>query len=368
MPTQYVRVVILLFALQALRAAIAQPPSEVEALVEQLGDDSFSVRRAACRKLESIGGQALPALRQATQSNDVELRRQAERLIVIIEQSTYEQRLTAFLAHRDDVDLPGWQSFACVCEGDDTSREMFVALLRAEPALWRAAASGDMARIRGAIQQRCQAIEATNEYRRRRDAPWQTVCTLLTLAGDERAKLPYQSSFTLYNLASHSALDDPLAIDAQAEKVKRLMAAWVAHGERSAAILRFQLAYRYQLPECLSPALELLRDNRESYVHHKAMLIVAAHGTREHLDVLKRFLDNRTILYKRADTGYTCQSRDAALAATLRLLGQDPAAYGFDQLKPDQFHLYQYNSIGFTTDEKRTAAFEKWQAGEQGGK
>jgi hypothetical protein len=111
--------------------------------------------------------------------------------------------------------------------------------------------------------------------------------------------------------------------------------------------------------------LELLGDNRESYVHHKAMLIVAAYGNREHVDVVQRYLDDKTILYKRGDTGYTCQSRDAALATILRLLGRDPAEFGFDQLKPDAFHLYQYNSIGFTSDEIRAKAFVKWRALEE---
>ena len=359
------RSIVLLSALLACRAACAQSDADVESLAKQLSDDAYEVRREAYEKLKSLGGPALPALRQAARSNDVELRRQAERLIVVIEQSSYERRLAAFLEHREDVDLPGWKAFRCACQADDESRAMFVALLRAEPELWRLAGGGDRPRLDREFEQRCRAIEATNDYRRRRTAPWPTVCTLLLLAADEQARLQYQSSFTLYNLASHSALDEPLSIEVRAGKVKLLMAAWIERGDKSAAILRFQLAYRHQLPACLAPALELLQDNRESYVHHKAMLIVAAHGKREHLDVVSRYLDDKTILYKRGDTGYTCQSRDAALSAILHLSGRDPADFGFEQLKPDPFHLHQYNSIGFGSDEQRTAAFAKWRAADQ---
>jgi hypothetical protein len=290
----------------------------------------------------------------------LEVRAQARRLVVLIEQSSYEQRIASFLANDAGAELPGWDKFRCSCGDDAAARAMFVSLLRAEPRLWQLAAAPDRGPLDQELERRCRAIEATNDYRRRREAPWETVCTLLLLASDASAKLEYQSSFTVYNLASHAALDAPMAAEARAANVKRLLASWVEHGDRGAAILRFQLAYRYRLRECLVPSLELLRDSREQYVHHKAMLVVATFGKPEHLPEITRYLDDTTILFKRGSTGYTCQSRDAALAAALRLCGEDPTEFGFEQLQPDQFHQYDYHSIGFDSEEKRRAAFAKW--------
>jgi hypothetical protein len=345
---------------------IAQEPpgqtSDVEALVRQLGDDSFAARSAAVEKLLAIGAAALPALRETARLQDVELRCQARRLIALIEASDYEQRLAAFLEDRSGAEPPGWERFRCVCGEGHAARRMFVALLRAEPRLWHAAARGERAEVDREFEQRCRDIEGTSDYRRRREAPWETVCTLLLLAADPQARLEYQSSFAVYNLASHTALDAPLASAENGAMVKRLLARWVEQGDRAAAILRFQLAYRHRLPECLAPALELLRDDREKYVHHKALLVAARFGKPQHLDVVQRFLDDPTILYKRADTGYTCQCRDAALTAAVRLSGRDPAEFGFEQLKADEFHLYEYNSVGFASDDQRQAALARWRA------
>jgi hypothetical protein len=57
----------------------------VATLIKQLGDDAFAKREAARKELEDIGEPALAALRKAaTSSDDLEIRRRAERIIQTI--------------------------------------------------------------------------------------------------------------------------------------------------------------------------------------------------------------------------------------------------------------------------------------------
>jgi hypothetical protein len=120
------------------------------------------------------------------------------------------------------------------------------------------------------------------------------------------------------------------------------------------------LGYHYELAETLAPALQLIRLRQENYIHHKAMLVVAAHGGREHIADVAPYLDDETILFKRPQTGYTCQARDAALLAAVLLSGRQGADFGFDHLQPNEFHRYEYDSIGFSDADRRAAALEKW--------
>ena len=69
----------------ALSRGVAQldSPEErrISILVEQLGDDSYERREAAGKELEELSDQALPALREAVDSNDPEVRLRARQLI-----------------------------------------------------------------------------------------------------------------------------------------------------------------------------------------------------------------------------------------------------------------------------------------------
>jgi hypothetical protein len=73
-----------------------KPDEEVATrLVQQLGSRKYSEREAAARQLEALGAPALPALRRAIATAELEVRRRAEALIVRIEQRAEAARLLA---------------------------------------------------------------------------------------------------------------------------------------------------------------------------------------------------------------------------------------------------------------------------------
>src|SRR5689334_1539887 len=53
---------------------------EVRQLVDQLGDKKFAVRERATKRLIEIGQPALPAVREALRSNELEVRTRARRI------------------------------------------------------------------------------------------------------------------------------------------------------------------------------------------------------------------------------------------------------------------------------------------------
>jgi hypothetical protein len=79
----------------------AGKPDRVAALIKQLGDRAFARREAATKKLADIGEPALVALRKAaTSSDDLEIRRRAERIIQTIAtraaEAAIQRQLAAF--------------------------------------------------------------------------------------------------------------------------------------------------------------------------------------------------------------------------------------------------------------------------------
>lgn len=70
-----------------------QPPGEVADLIRKLGDDNFAVRKDAARALEQLGSKALPALRQATQFPELEVRQRCQHLVEKIETRLLTEQL-----------------------------------------------------------------------------------------------------------------------------------------------------------------------------------------------------------------------------------------------------------------------------------
>lgn len=80
--------IVLLFALSSavsLKAEAQSTPSDIDRLINQLGDEDFAAREAAITRLVKIGEPALAALKKATQHADPEIRRRARETIVRIE-------------------------------------------------------------------------------------------------------------------------------------------------------------------------------------------------------------------------------------------------------------------------------------------
>src|SRR4051794_10456279 len=71
----------LLFPSLALADGPTTQPADVAALIRQLGDDSYKVRAEAAQHLREIGASAIPALKEAKNNRDAEVRIRVQELI-----------------------------------------------------------------------------------------------------------------------------------------------------------------------------------------------------------------------------------------------------------------------------------------------
>ena len=92
----------LIVVLLTMGAAPPVPKTEVPALIQQLGGDTFVGRNKASLDLTRIGSRALPELRLAMASADAEIRRRAKRLVNAIERNTFAQ-VRQFRGHTGSV-------------------------------------------------------------------------------------------------------------------------------------------------------------------------------------------------------------------------------------------------------------------------
>jgi hypothetical protein len=91
----------------ALGADSQAPDSRIGTLIKQLGSDRFNEREKARHALEKIGEAALPALRQATKSPDLETSRRATELVRLLEERlTTAKMLAAKRVHLKLKELP----------------------------------------------------------------------------------------------------------------------------------------------------------------------------------------------------------------------------------------------------------------------
>jgi hypothetical protein len=131
--------------------------------------------------------------------------------------------------------------------------------------------------------------------------------------------------------------------------------------------------FQHSLAECLPLALSVLESKPEYLAvtpsqQMQAILAVGKFGSEDNIAALEPFLeDARECLPRQQINGpgsvlAAIQLRDVALAALLRLTGQEPVAYGFLQARPHPQMLFDPTSLTIPDDQRRADALKQWQA------
>lgn len=360
-------------------AYCAEPTSvEVARLVKLLGDDDYQVRKDAADRLVKAGDVARAALAEVAEGVDPETRFTAKRLITLIDDSAFHRRLAEFAADSDGrrgVTLPGWNEFAKFVGRDVPARELFVEMQRAESILLQSAFDSS-----GQLQQ-LNWEEQINRLQRARTVqmgmatiPVGSSATLLFLGSLPDANMSDNAAAGLRQLTQMPPLSESLAAKRADNALRRLVCAWVVHcPNRSNFIVQQRLDAMFQnsLDECLPLALALLEPKPEYLTvlptqQMLAILAVGKFGSEEDIAVLEPFLeDKRECLPRQQLNGpgselASVQMRDVALAALLRLTGQEPVTYGFLHARPHPQMLFDVTSLSIENDKRRAAALEQW--------
>lgn len=348
--------------------AEAESP-EVAGLIERLGGASFADRESATRELVELGSAALPALREASSSQNLEVRYRSLRAVDAILEREHESKLQSFLdaeSPADDV-LPEWPRYRDEVGDDRQSRELFAEMQRAERRLFRTMATGGK-EASAALAKR--VVELRNQYQLggTHRVPMPHLAAAIFLAAGPDIELDASTNNVVIGLCNLNDFRPVIAGSGpQTDVARRLLGCLIGRpGETDVNQLynRTRYGMQYDVKRTLVPARQLVERKTPDYRSQYGLLALGKFGGEEELALVEKLLSNETVLSKATGKDrkvvYTCQVRDVALAVAIHMRGDDVDTYGFARLKQQPQYLFMPNSAGFADDDARTKAFEKF--------
>jgi HEAT repeat protein len=352
---------------------------EIARWIDELGDNSYTVRQSAADRLLAAGMAARTALVAVSNGPDPETRAAARRLIALVDRSDFDRRLRAFAADTDGrlgITLPGWEAFVTLVGDDGRARALFVDMQQAESRL--------LAQV---FSQPVEARDSSWEYRltrllhgrvvvdRRQGPPLGSCATMLFLGALPEPVPSDQAARSVTQLAEAPSVREAVQSDEHRDAVRRLVAAWINNcPNRNDLVLlqRLRLALTYDLAETLPLAVAVAKDPQYLTVppttRVMAILAVGKLGGPADVDHLEPLLEDATV-FMPARAGQAVgqpanqvQIRDAALVVMLHLTDQAPQQYGFPAVQPHIPTLFNPATLYMPSDAERDAAIEKWRA------
>jgi hypothetical protein len=343
-------------------------------LVGQLGHDLFAVREGATNKLIEKGVASKPILVAALTSNDAEVRFRAKRILSIIVDADFQKRKKAFIADTDgtaNATLPGWSVFKEAIGSDQLARDLFVEMQDAETQLLEAYEQGPE-RAAAMLKERSQvAIDRVQPQGRRNQRPGNmnlpVIAALMFVGGDPAVPLADDVATRIASLPLNPTFMNLMSTGGpRRDLFRKLFGRWVAR-DMSSDLITNNLAYagQYNLKEALEPALKTLKSHDETGTANKgartlAMILLGRFGSKEYLADIQPYLSDTHLVFDSGGENQPTQAqmRDLALAVTIKLSGQDPKQFGFENLLLERFNS---NMVAFRNDSDRNAAFKKWE-------
>jgi hypothetical protein len=351
-------------------------PSQEKAvtLVCQLGDAEYTVRKQVYQELARLGRAAEAALEHGLQDDDAEVRRQCGRLLALARRSEAEAALDAFLKASDDrllQKLPAWPRFSKLFGTGPDAQALFVEMHTAELPLLETLDKNPR-EVGAQMTARClqlQQLMAQARVPGTSAAERGTAAALLFLATDDRVTTGFNAGNILCSLLYQPGPTQWLKDSAGARRL--LVALAEKQGDPTTQQQLLYLFGNLRLREGLDWTVQVVRAREtQEFNRGLAMSLIGCLGGEEHLAVLEPLLSNTAqvtrIHFGRGQS--EVQVRDVALAMIIQLHGQDPGAFGFNDIRmqgatnpvPGARPYYWPYYCGFADNSARDAAFQKW--------
>ncbi|MFP6617794.1 MAG: hypothetical protein VB877_00495, partial [Pirellulaceae bacterium] len=119
------------------RSDVADEQMRARSLVQELGNGSFVTRKRAMNNLVKMGLPALAALEAGATSSNREISYRCQRVLIVVRDLDLQRRLVLFLRDDDPAKykLPGWTQFERWVGNSPESRQVFVAMQKADAPL-----------------------------------------------------------------------------------------------------------------------------------------------------------------------------------------------------------------------------------------
>ncbi len=363
------RVVLALAASVCLAHAADDSSAKATALVQQLGDESFEVRRRASSDLLKMGQAAEDAVRKGQSDADAEVSSRCKTLLPLLEKARFEARLKRFLADtkgQNKVLLPGWEPFAKLAGEDETARRYFADLFRSQSALLESPDRGVTA-ARAEFVKRCQGLRL-RVVRPRRDATLVAeVVALLVLACDARMGADAAAWNGLLDGLETLSERSAMAKEVRASATTRKLFVAVFRCQKSSLDRTLRLALALEIREASGLALSVATDAKMAVPARAAALVLLGKLGDETMGAkLLPLLVDETLVgtYALGRTTLRAELRDVALAAVVQLAGGKLGAIGFPYPTaiPGLPVVPSPACLGFANDAQRSAAFSRGRA------
>ena len=353
----------------AAESAVADSPVEVKLLIAQLGDASFAVREEATTKLAEMDVSVRPALQEAAKSRDAEVRSRARRILALVNERYFQQRLAAFASDVDDkqgLQLPGWSRFKTLVGKDRPARELFVEMHRAEPRILEATES-KLESVNELLADRLGDMFQSAQLGGAANMSSSSAAALLFVATDAELKLSSEVAnlvtMLAYQPAFYSALNG-----ARGDNLRKLLEAWVSRETDEPTLLaqNVALALNQNLAAGRGLATAVLKKG-DLPVHslQQAMSLLARSGKSADAALLEPFLKDETVLAHfnpNEATRDVLKMSDYAMAMMMKLTGNNPRDFRDGPLRWNQGWNADLQTLAFPTEEDRQAALKKWNA------
>ena len=373
------RLLLVGFLLVAGRAAAEEAkkettadPAKTAALVQKLGDNSFEVREDAHKQLEQMGKDAIKALEQGAESEDLEISSRSKRLLALATRTEIEVALDAFLADKETkliLKLPSYERFKKTLGDDASARALFVEMYTTEGDLL-AGLERDPKKFEAAFNNRCQQIQQNlyTPWGHVNPVPMGQIVALLFAATDSRVTTNINSFYMVTNLLYQQNIQQGFKSNAGARKL--LAQFFEQRSDQNTMPQAIQLAMQLDMKEMAPVALKAATaKDSQPWVRGTAVLAVGKLGTKDNIKDIEPLLNDTTNLgtmqfnQGNVQTRVTTEVRDVTLAAMIMLSGQDYMSYNFPYLK--QFpqinrQFLGYNYFGFSDNDQRAAALKQY--------
>lgn len=369
-------VLFILFALGGIQEGVSdETPSaqDVTQLVEQLGDRKFAVRQAATSKLKKLGRAAIPALREAKANGTPELQARAESLLGYLLGSAARRAFLRNPVVSTARDVHAWERVRELVGSDEEGIQVLQSWLTAEPRLFEAQVLGgrDLA---AELTGRCAELTKYTREKRPESEVLTSISAIAFVISDSTTELTSDARRAAESIFKMSLMKKSLSPALKNDaRMRRLAGDWVRRpGSQYQKLI---LSLDYSLPEGLPLAESIVASKARGPRMMYALHLVGKLGGEKQIPLLVSQLQNNVRLSpplvgavrgkdgRRSPRTYEYRVRDIALAMLWHLHGENPAEHGFDgkRLKPSKRYLFALESMGFTSEEQRDAAFAEWE-------
>lgn len=360
-------------------AAVLRQSSTVKIAhwIDDLDDDSYTIRQTAAERLLRAGPDAREPLLQLVDIPEPETRAAARRLVALIDRSELQRRIDEFAADTEgqqETTLPGWDQFRALVGHDRAARSLFVEMQRHESAALSAIFTTDLRPRDTQWEERLASLIQWQGVARasNKTPPLGTCATMLFLSSVAEMNVSDRSAAHVENLIQFPPLRENLQTGPHRDALRKLVIGWVLHcPSESEAVLarRLNMASINRFEECVPWAIGIATGDGayarlQPTTRAMAILLIGQLGKPEHVDSLEPLLDDPAVcaVFGPGQPAASVQICDVAMIVMTHLTGQQPADYGYVHARLQPQQMFQLQTLSIENDERRAQAIAKWRA------